>query len=40
MNKKILYKNFKSIDKNFNLELKNFLKIYSDRPIKNNKGGC
>ena len=40
MNKKILSKSFKNIDKNFNLELKNFLKIYSDRPIKNNKGGC
>ena len=40
MNKKTLSKIFKSINKNFNLELKNFLKIYSDRPIKNNKGGC
>ena len=40
MNKKILSKNLKNINKNFNLELKNFLKIYSDRPIKNNKGGC
>ena len=35
MNKNILF-----LNKNINLELKNFLKIYKNRPIKENKGGC
>jgi hypothetical protein len=40
LNKNILSKSLLSINKNINLELKNFIKIYKDRPIKNNKGGC
>ena len=40
MNKNIFSNNSRSMNKNINLELKSFLKIYKNRPIKNNKGGC
>tara|TARA_B100000965_G_C19524218_1_gene727993 strand:+ start:363 stop:1190 length:828 start_codon:yes stop_codon:yes gene_type:complete len=40
MRKKIFDLNSEFSYKKINSELKNFLKIYKKRPIKNNKGGC
>ena len=37
---KIANLNVKFSYKNINLEFKNFLNIYKNRPIKNNQGGC
>ena len=40
MKKRIYKSGFKFSYKEINTELKKFLKIYKDRPIKKNKGGC
>ena len=40
MRKKIFDLNSEFSYKKINSELKNFLNIYKNRPIKNNKGGC